>query len=118
MLTTYQAPSRRRSSIDNNDHIIGTITIPPSTYRHTPIRLHCGCYEKAMPEPKLWLEVSPNPRASDAFTAKLQRIDRGDCYDLIYFFDNLGGPTYTVTVHSSDVLEVQRERRTERKTWV
>lgn len=55
-----------------------------------------------MPEPKFWLDAHPAPDYTDNFVATLKRVEGNGEYELVYFFDNYGGPDYTVSVWSSD----------------
>jgi hypothetical protein len=81
----------------SNRHL-ATISIPPTTGSHGPVKFSCGLFEDTMPEPRFELRVDPSPNSYDAFAATLHRIDFDDHYELIYFFENWDGPEYKVTV--------------------
>lgn len=91
---------------NNLPTLINTVSVPSKP--NGPIRLSCGLYESSMPEPRFWLDVHPTPDYADNFVATLKRIEGNGEYELVYFFDNYGGPDYTVSVWSSDGSETER----------
>lgn len=82
----------------NYPTLIGTVQVTSNK----PVHLSCGLYESSMPEPRFKLDVFPKPDYSEYFVASLKRIEGNGEYELVYFFDNYGGPDYTVSVWSSD----------------
>lgn len=75
-------------------NVIDTFTLGPGQSTKVPL----GVFEAHMPQPVFEIEYEPEAEAGDGVAAALERVDKGDEYWLVYFFQNFSDDTFHISV--------------------
>lgn len=82
------------NTTDSETCILEQLTLGP----REGVRVPLGIYEAEMPEPDFQVGCSHGELNSTDIAAALERIDRDDEYQLVYFFQNFTDKTYKIIV--------------------
>lgn len=80
--------------VDNESCILEQVTLGPREGARVPL----GIYEVDMPEPDFHVGCSHGDLKNSDIEAALERIDKDDEYQLVYFFQNFTDKTYNIIV--------------------
>lgn len=82
------------STVDGEACILEQVTLGP----REGVRVPLGIYEADMPEPDFHVGCNHGELNTSDIEAALERIDKDDEYQLVYFFQNFTDKTYNIIV--------------------